>query len=122
MKSCRRGGSVILSDGDISIRDQECWLDNVHIAEYNKCGMRDQHKLKRPRKLLLTKREILKLEQRIVQKGYHIVPLRMFFNENNFVKLEIGVGPAKTANDKRDDMIKKDGEREIRRVMKGGFD
>ena len=80
MKSCRRGGSVILSDGDISIRDQECWLDNVHIAEYNKCGMRDQHKLKRPRKLLLTKREILKLEQRIVQKGYHIVPLRMFFN------------------------------------------
>lgn len=84
--------------------------------------MRENHKLKRPRKLLLTKREILKLEQRIIQKNYHIVPLRMFFNENNFVKIELGVGPAKTAGDKRDDMIKKDGEREIRRVMKGGFD
>ncbi len=67
---------------------------------------------------MLTKHEILKVEQKILQKNYHAFPLRIFFNDKNFLKVEIGIGPAKSTSDKRDDMIKRDSEREIRRVMK----
>lgn len=121
VKSCRRG-SVQLSDGICDIRDGECWLLNVHIDEWNKASMRDNHKPKRIRKLLLHKNEILKLEQRMLQRNQEIIPIRMYFNEKNFVKIEIGIGTKKSLNDKRDDIIKRDGEREIRRVMKGGYD
>ena len=55
-----------------------------------------------------------------MQRNYHIFPLRMFFSDKNFVKVELGIGPAKSLNDKRDDVMRRDGEREIRRVMKGG--
>ena len=59
VKSCRKGGGVILGDGTIDIRESECWLDNVHIVEHDRCGRFDQHKPKRSRKLLLKKSEIL---------------------------------------------------------------
>jgi len=121
VKSCRRG-SVQLSDGIAEIRDGECWLMNVHIDEWNRSSMRDNHKPKRIRKLLLHQNEILKLEQRMLQRNQEIIPIRMYFNEKNFVKLELGVGSKKSLNDKRDDIIKRDGEREVRRVMKGGYD
>ena len=121
VKSCRRG-SVQLSDGIAEIRDGEAWLMNVHIDEWNRSSMRDNHKPKRTRKLLLHKNEILKLEQRMLQRNQEIIPIRMYFNEKNFVKLELGIGSKKSLNDKRDDIIKRDGEREIRRVMKGSYD
>lgn len=58
----------------------------------------------------------------MLQRNQEIIPIRMYFNEKNFVKIEIGIGTKKSLNDKRDDIIKRDGEREIRRVMKGGYD
>ena len=122
MKSCRHGGSVQLSDGLVDIRDQECWLDNVHISEHGRTGRFDQHAVKRSRKLLLTKKEILKLEQRIIQKNYFIIPVRMFFSDKSFVKVELGIGPTKTIGDKRDDVMKREGDREIRRVLKNNYD
>ena len=57
-----------------------------------------------------------------MQQNYEIVPIKMFFSEKNFIKVELGVGKQKSLNDKRDDLIKRDGEREIRRAMKGGYD
>ena len=105
-----------------SLRDGECWLINCHIAEYQRCGRQQQHKPQRLRKLLLHGREILKLEQRILQRNCELIPTRIYFNEKNLVKVEIGVGTKKNTMDKRDDMIKRDGEREIRRTMKGGYD
>jgi len=121
VKSCRKG-SVQISDGIAEIRDGEAWLLNVHIDEWCRSSMRDNHKPKRIRKLLLNKNEILKLEQRMLQRNQELIPIRMYFNEKNFVKLELGVGSKKSLNDKRDDIIKRDGEREIRRVMKGSYD
>ena len=123
VKACRNGGGVQLSDGIAEIRDGECWLINVYISEYDRCGqMKQQHKPKRIRKLLLNRNEILRCEQRILQRNFEIIPLRLFFSEKNFVKVELGVGKKKSLIDKRDDIEKRDGEREVRRVMKGGFD
>eukprot|EP01041_Mallomonas_annulata_P010013 gene10013-20843_t len=117
VKSCRRG-NVQLSDGLAEIRDGECWLLNVHIAEHYRCGTRDQHSPKRMRKLLLSRKEILKLEQRVLQRNLEIIPISMYFSEKNYVKVELGVGKSKNLNDKRDDVEKREGEKEIRRVMK----
>ena len=121
VKSCRKNQAQ-LSDGIAEIRDGEAWLLNVHINEYERCGMREQHPPKRARKLLLHGREILKLEQRVLQRNMEIIPIRLFFNEKACIKVELGVGKKKSLSDKRDDMVKRDGEREMRRVMKGGYD
>lgn len=67
-----------------------------------------------------TTMQILKLEQRVLQRNCEIIPIRMFFSEKNFVKIELGVGTKKTMGDKRDGEMKKEGERDIRRTMKGG--
>ena len=91
-----------------------------YVAEHYRCGARDQHPPKRIRKLLLHQKEILKLEQRVLQRNYELIPISMYFSEKNIVKVELGVGKAKNLNDKRDDVEKREGERDIRRVMKGG--
>lgn len=121
VKSCRKC-TVQLSDGICEIRNGEAFLLNVHISEYAKCGSRDQHLPKRARKLLLAKKEILKLEQRVLQRNCEIIPLKMFFSEKQFVKIELGVGIKKSVIDKRDTEMKRDGEREVRRIMKGSYD
>lgn len=121
VKSCRKS-TVQLSDGVCEIIDGQAFLLNVHIAEYSKCGSRDQHAPKRVRKLLLNKKEILKLEQRVLQRNCEIIPIKMFFSEKQFVKVELGVGIKKSIIDKRDTEIKRDGEREVRRIMKGSYD
>lgn len=106
------------------IREGEAWLLNVFMTEYKRCGQTSQqHKPKRARKLLLTKREILKIQQKLLQHNCELVPIRMYFSEKQFVKIDMGLGKQKNLADKRDDIIKKDGEREIRRAVKsGGYD
>lgn len=121
VKSCRKG-SVQLSDGLAEVRNGELWLLNVHISPHDRASSLTQHAPKRMRKLLLKRSEILKLEQRVLQRNMEIIPIRMFFNDKNFVKLELGVGSKKSLQDKRDDVMRRDGEREIRRVMKGSYD
>lgn len=122
VKSCRTKGSVNLKSGFIEIREGEAWLYQVHISEASRCGPIFQHEPKRTRKLLLHEREILKMEQRCVQRNMELIPTCVYWSDKNFVKVEIGVGKKKSVNDKRDDLIKKDGEKSIRRAMKGGFD
>ena len=93
---------VQMSDGHCQIMDGECWLYNVHISEYAGCGGQDQHEVKRPRKLLLHKKEILTMEQRCLQRNYEIIPIRIYFNDKNMIKVELGVGKKKSLGDKRD--------------------
>ena len=92
VKSCRMKGQVNLQDGNIDIRSGEVWMTGVHISEYAKTGPYYQHEPKRLRKILLHKKEILKLEQRQIQKNLELIPKRIYWNEKNFVKVEIGVG------------------------------
>ena len=89
----------------------------MHIAEYSH-GTVNNHDPLRDRKLLLEKREIKKIEAKLKEKGYTLVPLRIFFNEKNLAKIEIGLARGKKLYDKRESIKQKDVEREIKRYLK----
>ena len=72
----------------------------------------------RDRKLLLEKREIKKIDAKLKEKGYTLVPLRIFFNEKNLIKIEIGLGKGKKLHDKRETIKNRDVEREMKRYIK----
>ena len=113
-----RNGQVSLAEGFAMVETAtlELWLHNVEISPYTHAGPHHQHEPKRQRKLLARKREIRVIHDKIVGKGVTLVPLAMFFVRGK-IKLEIGVGTGKKAFDKRQDMKKRDAEREIRRSM-----
>src|SRR6201992_1736555 len=94
----------------------EWWVKNMHIAEY-RFGTTNNHLAVHDRKLLLNKKELRKLENKIKEKGYAIVPLRIFFNENGYAKLEIGLGKGKKQYDKRESIKQRDTQREIKRYL-----
>ena len=121
VKTCRQG-NVILGDGSAEIINGELWLLNVHISEYNRCSIREQHPPKRNRKLLLKACEILKIEQYKQQRNMEVIPIKLYFSDKNFIKVTLGVGMQKTLYDKRQESSKEDAKRQIRRVMKGGWD
>jgi len=95
----------------------ELWVRNLHIAEY-RFGTTNNHIAVHDRKLLLNRRELRKLEAKLKDKGYTIVPLRVYFNEKGLVKMQIGLGKGKKLHDKRDSIRQRDTEREIKRYMK----
>ncbi|MFO0795550.1 MAG: SsrA-binding protein SmpB [Candidatus Brocadiaceae bacterium] len=108
---------------DVSINESFAHLDNgeiflyeMHIGHY-KQGNRDNHEPKRVRKLLLHKKEINKIAGKIKQKGYTMVPLSLYFKDG-IVKVELALVKGKTMVDKRDDIKKRDVEREIQRAMR----
>lgn len=121
VKACRQAGKVIISDAHADIRNGEAWLFGLHIGTCDRTASREDHFPKRDRKLLLRRQEVLKAEQRLIQQNMEMVPLRLVFSEKNYVKVEIGVGKQKTVIDKRDDMKKKDANRDIKRAMKGMY-
>ena len=113
-----------LRDGRASFNDSYCyfhkgelWIKSLHIAEYSH-GTVNNHDPLRERKLLLQKRELRKLETKIKDKGFSIVPLRIFFSEKGLVKMEIGLGKGKKQYDKRESIKQKDTEREMKRYLK----
>lgn len=112
-----RAGKASFADAYCLFQDGELWLKSMHIAEYTH-GNANNHDPLRDRKLLLTKRELKKWEGKIKEKGYTIIPLRMFFNEKNFIKVEIGLAKGKKMHDKRDSIKQKDTEREMKRFLK----
>lgn len=97
--------------------DHELFVKNMHIAEY-KQGTCNNHAPKRDRKLLLNKNELDKLEYQLKDKGLAIIPLRLFINDKGLAKLEIALAKGKKQFDKRDDIKKKDIERESQRRFK----
>ena len=113
-----------LRDGKANFNDSYCvfvkgelWIRSFHIAEYSH-GTVNNHDPIRERKLLLSRRELKKMEAKLKEKGYTIVPLRLFFNEKNLAKLEIGLGKGKKLHDKRESIKQRDTEREIKRFIK----
>lgn len=109
-----REGKVSFTDSYCFFHQGELWIKGLHIAEY-RLGTSSNHTAVHDRKLLLTKKELRKWEQKIKEKGYTIVPLRIFFNENNLAKMELGLAKGKKLHDKRESIKQRDVEREIRR-------
>ena len=114
-----RAGKVNLRDSYAMIKNGEAFLCGVHISPYEQ-GNRFNHDAMRDRKLLLHKREIMRLLGYIQQKGLTLVPTELYFS-NGRVKVELGVARGKKLYDKRDAMAEKETKREIDRRLKEAF-
>jgi len=113
-----REGKANFNDSYCLFQKGELWIKSFHISEYSH-GTVNNHDPIRERKLLLNKRELKKLEGRLKKEtGYTIVPLRLYFNEKNLAKLEIGLGKGKKLHDKRETIKQRDTDREIKRHLK----
>jgi SsrA-binding protein len=110
-----REGSTNLEDAYAKIEDGEVWLIGSDIPEYT-MGNRMNHKPKRPRKLLLHRREIEKFAGKASERGYTLVPLRMYFKQGR-AKVELAIARGKQMHDTRQDQKKSEAQREIRRAM-----
>lgn len=108
-----RLGKVSLVDSYCSFNGNELFLNNTHIAEYE-FGNQFNHDPKRPRKLLLTKRELKKLKSKTQEKGLTIIPVIMYIDKNGYCKLSIYLAKGKKLYDRREDMKKKDSKRELK--------
>ncbi|MEX6689446.1 SsrA-binding protein SmpB [Danxiaibacter flavus] len=112
-----REGKVSFNDSFCLFDNGELWVRGLYIAEY-KLGTSNNHIAVHDRKLLLNKRELKKLQSALKEKGLTIVPLRVFFNEKQLVKLEIGLAKGKKIHDKRETIKQRDTEKEIKRFLK----
>jgi SsrA-binding protein len=112
-----REGKLSFNDSFCFFDKGELWVRALFIASYTH-GSSNNHIEVHDRKLLLTKRELAKLEGRMKDKGYTIIPLKVFFNEKNFVKVEIGLGRGKKLYDKRETIKNRDVEKDIKRYLK----
>ncbi len=113
-----RDGHANLEDAYARVEDGEVWLIGSDIPEYA-MGNRMNHKPRRPRKLLLHRREIARFVGKASQRGFTLVPLRLYF-KNGRAKVELAVCRGKQLHDKRETLKKKDADREIRRTMREG--
>lgn len=109
-----RSGKASFNDAYCLFHKGELYVKNLHISEYA-FGTYTNHEPMQERKLLMTKRELRKLEAKIKEKGYSIIPLKIFFSEKGFAKLEIGLGKGKKVHDKRDSIKTREIDRDIKR-------
>ena len=114
VKSCK-ARNISMPDTFVKVENNELFLYNVHISPYDH-GNRFNHDPKRPRKLLMHKREILKLYQQIREKGLTVIPLRFYLKKGK-IKVEIAVAKGRTKGDKREEMRKKEDKLAIKRAM-----
>jgi len=112
-----REGKASLVDSYCAVEHGEMYVKQMHIAEY-RFGSYANHEAKRDRKLLLTKREIRKLDKATKDTGKTIVPLVLFINEKGLAKLEIALCQGKHAYDKRQSLREADDKREVAQLMK----
>ena len=117
VKSLRQG-AVNLKDSYCSFKNGEIFALGVHISPYEKGNIYNREPL-RPKKLLLHKREIVRLASKATEKGYSVIPLSLYFSGSR-VKMEVGLCRGKKLYDKRDDMAKRDAKRDMERVYKNG--
>ncbi len=111
-----RVGKASFNDSYCIFNKGELFVKSLHISEYS-FGTTQRHEPLQERKLLLTKKELKKMQTKMTEKGYTIVPLKIFFNEKNLAKIEIGLGKGKKLHDKRETIKKRDVEREIKRYL-----
>jgi SsrA-binding protein len=112
-----REGKVSFADSYCLFDKGELWLRGLTIAEYSH-GTAYNHVPVHDRKLLLTLRELKRLEAKMREKGYTLIPLKIFFNDKNFVKVEIGLARGKKVHDKRESIKERDTQREMKRYLK----
>lgn len=112
-----RDGKVSFNDCFCMFDKGELWVRSLYISEYSH-GTVNNHIAVHDRKLLLTKRELKKLQNKIKEKGYSIVPLKIYFNNKNLVKVQIGLGKGKKSYDKRESIKSRETEREMKRFIK----
>lgn len=118
VKSLRTGKAQI-TESYASPEKGELWLINAHIPEYLQAN-RFNHSEKRPRKLLVSKKQLVKLTEGVERAGNTIVPLKLYFNDRGFAKILIGLGKGKKSFDKRETEKNRDWNREKSRIMKQG--
>ncbi len=111
-----RAGRVNMGDGYARSEKGELWLYNIHIAKYDP-GSRSNHEPRRPRKLLLHRRQINELSAQVMQRGYTLVPLRMYL-KNGIAKVELGLARGKKLYDKRESIARRDAEQRMERALK----
>jgi SsrA-binding protein len=116
VKSLRFGEGNI-GDSYAEVKDGEVWLVNSHIPEFSH-GNRFNHEPRRPRKLLLSGREIRKLHGAVAREGMTLVPLTIYFNGRGRAKVELALAKGKKAHDKRETIKERDWKREAARIMK----
>jgi SsrA-binding protein len=112
-----RAGKASLADAYCVFEEGELFVVGMHIAEYS-YGTYNNHAPKRMRKLLLTARELKKLNNKVKDKGLTIIPVTLFINDRGLAKLEIALAKGKHFYDKREDLKKRDSQREIERHLK----
>lgn len=112
-----RAGRANLKDSYARVENGELWLENMHISPYEQ-GNRFNHDPKRARKLLMHKSEIMRLWGKTREKGLALVPLRVYFRDGR-AKVELALAKGKKLYDKREDIARRDAEREIARIARG---
>jgi SsrA-binding protein len=111
-----RGGQATLQQAYAEVRDGEGWLLGLHVPEYAE-GNRANHDPDRPRKLLLHRKELERLAASVAEKGFTVVPTRLYFKDGK-VKVEVALARGKEQRDKRRDIAKRDAARQIERELK----
>jgi len=111
-----RAGRVNLRDSYVQVKNGELWLLNTHIASYQQAG-RQNHEPRRDRKLLMHRREINRLQGKVQEKGYTVVPLRLYLRDNR-AKVEIALVRGKKLYDKRQTIARREAGREMERALK----
>lgn len=112
-----RDGKANMEDSFARIENNEVILYNMHVSPYAQASYLNVEP-KRPRKLLLRKNQIRKLFSQTTQKGFTLIPLKAYFNERGFVKIELALGKGKKLYDRRQDIKRRETELEMRRAMK----
>jgi len=113
-----RNGRTNLRDGFVRLDRGEAWLENVHISPYAQGNLMNHEPL-RPRKLLLHRKQIASLIGKVKQRGYTLIPLRVYFSRNH-AKVEIGLARGKRQYDKREAIAEREAKREIARAVRRG--
>ena len=116
VKSLRDGGGD-LNGSFARMKRDECWLVGCKISMYPQAG-RDNHEPERERKLLLHKKQIAKIKIKLTQRGFTLVPLRIYFNSRGLAKVEVALARGKRQYDKRDKLMKDQQKRDVARDMK----
>lgn len=111
-----RSGAANISDAFVKVENGEVWVHNMYVAPYEQ-GVRWNPDPRRPRKLLLHRREIDRIRSQIERKGYAVVPLSLYFR-NGYAKLELGLGHGKKLYDKREAIARRDTERDAERELR----
>ena len=111
-----RAGRVSLGDAYVRPDGKELWLLNAHIARYD-AGSYMSHEPRRTRKLLLHRKQIVHLTSQVVEKGFTLLPLRVYIKDS-LAKVEIALGKGKKLYDKREAIARRDADREMERAVK----